>query len=75
MPDLIAIIEGLWAQTGPSLLYLYKPPFYTSPDEHPHIAVINALRERRANDAVAAIVQDVSDYGAALMARLPAEMI
>jgi DNA-binding GntR family transcriptional regulator len=75
MPDLIAIIEGLWAQTGPSLSFLYRPPFYTSPGEHPHIAVINALRERRASDAVAAIVQDVSDYGAALMARLPADMV
>lgn len=74
MPDLIAIIEGLWAQTGPSLTYLYQPPFVHSEGAHPHVFVIDALRERRADDAVAAIVQDVNEYGAALMERLPDEM-
>lgn len=75
MTDLIAIIEGLWAQTGPSLTYLYRPPFVHSEGRHPHLFVIDALRERSIDGAVAAIVQDVSEYGSALMTRLPDEMV
>jgi len=73
MPDLIAIIEGLWAQTGPSLSYLYVSPFFDVEGPHPHLRVIAALREQRPADVLEAVAYDVSAYGAALMERLPAE--
>lgn len=74
MTDLIAIIEGLWAQTGPSLIYLYRSPFVHSEGKHPHLFIIDALRERHTENVVRAIIQDVSEHGAALMARLPDDM-
>lgn len=74
MIDLIAIIEGLWAQTGPSLTYLYQPPFIQSEGVHPHETVINALQQRRPDEVIAAVIQDVNDYGAALMERWPEEL-
>nr|WP_218947914.1 GntR family transcriptional regulator [Pollutimonas harenae] len=74
MPDLIAIIEGLWAQTGPSLTYLYRPPFAHSQGDHPHLLVIAALKNRHTEGVVAAIMDDVNQYGLALMQRLPEEM-
>ncbi|GAA5235367.1 GntR family transcriptional regulator [Verticiella sediminum] len=71
MPDLVAIIEGLWAQTGPSLTYLYRRPFVHLEGPHPHLALIDALRRADTPAAVAAIRTDVGGYGAAMMARLP----
>jgi DNA-binding GntR family transcriptional regulator len=73
MPDLVAIIEGLWAQTGPSLTYLYRKPFVHLYDEHPHLPLIDALKRHDVPAAVAAMRQDVAGYGAALMERLPEE--
>ena len=75
MPDLIAIIEGLWAQTGPSLTYLYRPPFVESDGPHPHEVVIAALEARDVEAVVQAVTKDVSEYGAALMDRLPEDML
>lgn len=71
MPDLIAIIEDLWAQTGPSLSYLYQPPFVHVEDPHPHLLIIDALKKRDEHTVVQAIIQDVDKFGAALMKRLP----
>jgi GntR family transcriptional regulator, colanic acid and biofilm gene transcriptional regulator len=71
MPHLLAIIEGLWTQTGPSLTYLYKKPFVHIGKEHPHLQLIEALKHQDAKAAVAAIKLDVAGYGAALMDRLP----
>lgn len=73
MTDLVAIIEGLWAQTGPALTHLYRPPFVHSEGIHPHLTIIDALRRRHTDDVLAAIVRDVEEYGAALMERLPEE--
>jgi GntR family colanic acid and biofilm gene transcriptional regulator len=74
MPDLVAIIEGLWAQTGPSLTYLYRKPFVHLYDEHPHLPLIDALKRHDMPGAVTAIRQDVAGYGAALMERLPVDV-
>lgn len=70
MPELLAIIEGLWAQTGPSLSYLYRKPFVHLYDEHPHLQLIEALKRHDVPAAVAAIKKDVAGYGAALMDRM-----
>lgn len=71
MPDLIAIIEDLWAQTGPSLSYLYRAPFVHIEDPHPHLIIIDALKRRDEDEVVKAIIRDVDEFGAALMERLP----
>lgn len=71
MPHLLAIIEGLWTQTGPSLTYLYRKPFIHLGDDHPHLQLIEALNRQDVDAAVAAIKLDVAGYGAALMDRLP----
>lgn len=71
MPHLLAIIEGLWTQTGPSLTYLYRKPFIHLEGTHPHLQLIEALNDHEVPAAVAAIKLDVAGYGAALMERLP----
>lgn len=70
MPILLGLLETLWARTGPSLRDLYKPPFFHMPGEHPHLALIRALRRRDAADALDAIEHDVAGHGAALMEKL-----
>ena len=71
MPDLIAIIEGLWAQTGPTLMHLYQSPFIHNDGDHPHLIMIEALRQGDTEKLLAAIKDDVDIYGKALMLRLP----
>ncbi|MFY9136227.1 GntR family transcriptional regulator [Zwartia sp.] len=71
MPHLLAIIEGLWTQTGPSLTFLYRKPFIHLGKEHPHVQLIDALQRHDVKAAVSAIKLDVAGYGAALMERLP----
>lgn len=71
MPHLLAIIEGLWTQTGPSLTYLYRKPFIHLGNDHPHLQLIEALQRQDVQAAVAAIRLDVAGYGEALMERLP----
>lgn len=73
MPDLIAIIETLWAQTGPSLIYLYRKPFVELGIEHPHEEVLRGLRDRDAGRVAKAIERDIEGYGKALLQRLPQE--
>lgn len=70
MPILLGLLETLWARTGPSLRELYRPPFFHMAGEHPHLALLRALRGRDAPAALAAIQQDVAGHGEALMQRL-----
>lgn len=67
MPNLLGLLETLWARTGPSLRQLYEPPFFHVPGEHPHMALLRALRARDAQGALAAIEYDVTRHGEALM--------
>ena len=70
MPILLGLLETLWARTGPSLRELYRPPFFHMAGEHPHLALLRALRSRDAPAALASIQQDVAGHGEALMQRL-----
>lgn len=71
MPRLLSIIENVWAQSGPSLQYLYTAPFVVLPGRHAHVRLLEALKRRDVAEAVAAIEQDIRDYGEALMMRVP----
>jgi len=70
MPILLGLLETLWARTGPSLRDLYKPPFFHMPGEHPHLALLRALRLKDTAGALDAIERDVAGHGAALMKKL-----
>ena len=72
MPRLFRIVEGLWAQSGPFLNFLYsdaeKWPVPEGP--HPHIRVMEAFRARDGDAARAAIVADIVTGGEGLLRRL-----
>lgn len=72
LPRLFKIVEGLWAQSGPFLNFLYSDAEKWPVPEgaHDHIAVIEAMRRRDGAGARAAIVRDIVTGGAGLMRRL-----
>ena len=68
--ELFAVIQSLWARTGPYLNFLYrenKPVFKTA---HPHEKLIQALRAHHAVMAEQAITQDIIDGGADIISAL-----
>lgn len=71
MPVLLHIVEGLWLQCGPLNFALKQMRFLHRPEEHPHNAVIRAMRERDPTLARLAIQRDISVYSDALLRRLP----
>jgi DNA-binding GntR family transcriptional regulator len=71
MPVLLRIVEGLWLQCGPLNFALKQMRFLHRPEEHPHNAVIRAMRERDPMLARLAIQRDISVYSDALLRRLP----
>jgi DNA-binding GntR family transcriptional regulator len=73
MPRLYRVVEGLWAQSGPFLNYLYNGPegWPVGDDPHAHVEVMEALRRRDGAGARAAIVKDIMRGGAGMMQRLP----
>lgn len=71
MPVLLRIVEGLWLQCGPLNFALKQMRFLHRPEEHPHNAVIRAMRERDPTLARLAIQRDISVYSDALLRRLP----
>lgn len=71
MPVLLRIVEGLWLQCGPLNFALKQMRFLHKPEEHPHNAVIRAMRERDPTLARLAIQRDISVYSDALLRRLP----
>ena len=71
MPELMAIIEGLWAQSGPSQSFLYDRPFFHVGPVHPHERLLAALKNKDTAEAIRALEQDIVLHGVALMARQP----
>jgi len=70
-PVLFGLVENLWIQFGPVLSFLYsngERPFHE--DTHAHIKLIEALRNRNAEDARAAIARDIMIGGQAIIERL-----
>lgn len=65
--ELVAIIQSLWARTGPYLNFLYEKVDPASMDNHPHEALIEALRLRDPDMAEAAIRRDILDGGRAIL--------
>ena len=73
MPRLCRVVEGLWAQSGPFLNFLYSGPegWPIGQTPHQHEQVLDALKHRDGAAARQAIVEDIAHGGAWLLARLP----
>lgn len=64
--ELVSLIDSFWARTGPYLNFLYqKPPI--SKKEHPHEALIQALRTNSPKGAQQAIEIDIIQGGASIV--------
>lgn len=61
MPTLLAILEGLWLQTGPTLRHLYPGYALDWKGGINHEAILAALRDRDARRVGEAIRQDLDD--------------
>lgn len=70
MPRLLKLVEGLWSQSGPFLNNLYARSGVTVSDPHPHVLVLDALRQRDGAAAAAAIRKDILDGGTNLLESL-----
>jgi DNA-binding GntR family transcriptional regulator len=70
MPELLALIEGIWLRNGPMLNLQYPDASPTYPGRHQHLAVIEGLRERNPAKVRQAIVDDTIEGGARFVALL-----
>jgi DNA-binding GntR family transcriptional regulator len=70
MPELLALIEGIWLRNGPMLNLQYPDAAPTYPGRHQHLAVIEGLRERNPAKVRQAIIDDTIEGGARFVALL-----
>ena len=70
MPELLAIIEGIWLRTGPTLVHLYPDARPSYPGRHRHLDVLDGLRTRSPSETRKALAADLIEGGANLVARL-----
>ncbi|UOM33276.1 GntR family transcriptional regulator [Acuticoccus sp. I52.16.1] len=66
MPQVVSIVEGLWAQTGPYQHSLYRRETAVPADTHDHLRVIQAVRRGDAALAARAVVDDITLRGVRL---------
>ena len=67
MPNLLAMIENLWAQTGPYGGFMYRTPTTEHPDGHPHDHILAALKNGDTRAAVAHVRTDVERHGTRML--------
>jgi len=67
MPELLAILEGIWLRNGPLMNFLYPHAKPTYAKRHQHLNVIDGLRKRSAARVRAAIQADLDEGGKSLM--------
>jgi DNA-binding GntR family transcriptional regulator len=72
MPELLAIIEGIWLRNGPLLTLQYPdaPPTYRG--RHQHLNLLDAMKARNPEAARAAIRADMIEGGTKLLALMRA---
>lgn len=70
MPTLLALLEGLWLQTGPTLRHLHPGYARDWKGGENHAAILAAVRARDAGALAAAIRKDLDDGRAPLAAEL-----
>lgn len=72
-PELVATIQSLWARTGPYLNFLYEKADSDEMDDHPHKALLQALRVGDQDMAEEAIRKDILEGGKVILDALPVE--
>lgn len=72
MPELLAVIEGIWLRNGPMLNHLYPHARPTYPGRHRHLDILDGLRARDAAATRAAVVADMIEGGEGLVRHLAA---
>jgi DNA-binding GntR family transcriptional regulator len=70
MPELLAVIEGIWLRNGPMLNYLYPHAHPTYPGRHRHLDILDGLRARDAAATRVAVQADMVEGGAGLLRHL-----
>ncbi|MGK7869995.1 GntR family transcriptional regulator [Falsiroseomonas sp. E2-1-a20] len=70
MPELLAVIEGIWLRNGPMLNYLYPQARPTYPGRHRHLDILDGLRARDAAATRAAVQADMVEGGEGLLRHL-----
>lgn len=73
MPNLLAMIENLWARTGPYAGFMYKTPVTDHPDGHPHEQIIAALKKRNVKESKTAVIEDIQRIGKRMIEYLERE--
>jgi DNA-binding GntR family transcriptional regulator len=67
LPELLAMIEGIWLRNGPLVNYLYPHARPTYGQQHQHLAVIAALRSRDSSGVRRAVQNDMIEGGTLLL--------
>jgi DNA-binding GntR family transcriptional regulator len=67
MPELLALIEGIWLRNGPMLNLQYPDAAPTYDGEHQHLAVMEGLRQRNPAKVRTAIQNDTIEGGRAFV--------
>lgn len=70
LPELLAIIEGIWLRNGPMHVFLYPDARPTYPGRHRHCDILDGLRARDPAATRAALRADLLEGGARLVALL-----
>lgn len=70
MPELLGLIEGIWLRNGPMLNHLYPHARPTYPGRHRHLDILDGLRARDAAATRDAVIADMVEGGAGLVALL-----
>jgi DNA-binding GntR family transcriptional regulator len=70
MPELLAIIEGIWLRNGPMHAFLYPDAVPSYPGRHRHLDILDGLRARNPVATREALVADLTEGGANLVALL-----
>lgn len=72
MPELLAVIEGIWLRNGPMLNHLYPHARPTYPGRHRHLDILDGLRARDPEATRAALTADMIEGGEGLVRYLAA---
>lgn len=70
MPELLAVIEGIWLRNGPMLNHLYPHARPTYPGRHRHLDILDGLRARDPMATRTAIQADMTEGGEGLVRHL-----
>lgn len=70
LPVSLEVVSNLWVRCGPLLSHLYDFDKPQNWNPHPHLRVVEAIRARDPDAAHAAVLQDIDEGGAGVMAHV-----